>query len=121
MEKKSRELGIVKKIHPSGMVETDKKHKSNIKADIGDRLVQDMKTRIVTIAPKKSEGTAASKINKEDYNSLNQLELAAKYNIKELKSICKVEGITKYTTWNESELCEAIAVKLDTLLVDETE
>ncbi len=121
MEDKQRELGLVKKIHPSGIVDTDKGFKVNIQSQVGDRLVQNMRTRDVTIATKKTSSKNSSlKIKGDEYNTLNQLELADKYDLNELRFICKSLGIAKYSNWDQSELCEAIATKQETLKVDET-
>ena len=51
---KIKELGTVKIVHGSGIVETDKGIRSQCKAKKGDRLIQDLETRIISVAPKKT-------------------------------------------------------------------
>jgi len=58
---KVKELGNVKVVHKSGIVETDKGFKSIIKAVKGDRLILDMQTKIVSIAPKKTARKSKAK------------------------------------------------------------
>ncbi len=60
---KIKELGIVKEVYKSGIVETDKGVRSMIKASKGDRLIQDLQTKNIEIAAKK---TARQKNYKED-------------------------------------------------------
>ena len=48
------ELGVVKEIHSSGIVETNKGVRSMVKANIGDRLVQDVVTGVISVATKKT-------------------------------------------------------------------
>lgn len=58
---KKIELGVVSKIHSSGIVETDKGKKTYIEAKHGDRLVKDPITGEITIASKKTTETPAQK------------------------------------------------------------
>ena len=51
---KVKELGTVKVVHESGIVETDKGIRSQCKAKKGDRLIQDLETRVISVAPKKA-------------------------------------------------------------------
>ena len=51
---KIKELGIVKVVHKSGIVETDKGVRSMCKAQKGDRLIQDLSTKVISVAPKKT-------------------------------------------------------------------
>lgn len=111
---KLTELGRVTVKHPSGIVETDQKHKVTLAtAKIGDRLVMDER-RKVTVSDKKSDT-----IDPSEYNTLNQVELADKYKVTELKSIAKSEGMSPLGT-TQGELCEYIAKKFDNFIVDET-
>jgi len=58
---KIKELGVVSKIHSSGIVETDKGIRSNLDAKTGDRLVKNLETNKVEIAAKKTKETAAQR------------------------------------------------------------
>jgi len=60
------DLGTVVKVHASGMVETDKGFRSNIKAEKGDKLVQNRNTRKVAIKTSKT---------KDDDEPTNQTQL----------------------------------------------
>ena len=102
----SKELGIVKVQHDSGMVETDKGIRSMITAKVGDRLIMDERTKVVSIKEKKTDGPA---IKKDDYAELNIDELKAKFNLKELKAIAKLEKYKGYSSLKEDELAELIA------------
>ena len=49
---KLRDLGVVSIIHDSGMVETNKGIRANIKAEKGDKLVMDENRKISIVVPK---------------------------------------------------------------------
>jgi Mn-dependent DtxR family transcriptional regulator len=102
---KIKELGIVKIVHGSGIVETDKGIRSQCKAKKGDRLIQDLETRIISVAPKKTDTIA---INVEQYSNLDVEALKEKFNIKELKAIAKQEGRKGYSKLDENELANLI-------------
>ena len=55
------ELGVVKTIHASGIVETDKGKRTYVSAKVGDRIIQDAKSGVISIAAKKASETAAQK------------------------------------------------------------
>jgi len=65
MAVKPKLLGRVVKIHASGIVETDKGKKSNIKAEVGDTLLQDVQSREVFIKKKAPRNPPKSKDKKE--------------------------------------------------------
>ncbi len=52
---KLRDLGVVSIIHESGMVETNKGIRANIKAEKGDKLVMDGDRKISIVIPKKTK------------------------------------------------------------------
>jgi formate-dependent nitrite reductase cytochrome c552 subunit len=101
----AKELGNVKVVHGSGMVETDKGIRSMITAKVGDRLVMDEDTRVVSVAVKITEKT---NIDIEDYNTLDVASLKEKFNLKELKAIAKQEGRKNYSKLKEEELANLI-------------
>ena len=101
----AKELGNVKVVHGSGMVETDKGIRSMITAKVGDRLVMDEDTRVVSVAVKITEKT---NIDIEDYNTLDVAGLKEKFNLKELKAIAKQEGRKNYSKLKEEELANLI-------------
>lgn len=51
---KVRDLGTVTKVHESGLVETSKKLRVNIKAEKGDKLVMDENRKVSIVQPKKA-------------------------------------------------------------------
>lgn len=54
------QLGKVTKVHDSGIVETDKKKRAQIKAQKGDMLQMEVATRKVSIKPTKDTGGSTS-------------------------------------------------------------
>jgi Mn-dependent DtxR family transcriptional regulator len=73
MMAKVKELGTVKVVHKSGIVETDQGIRSTIKAQRGDRLVQDVNTRVVSIASsKKEDAKVKEKAGSADQTLLDQ-------------------------------------------------
>ena len=102
---KIKELGTVKIVHGSGIVETDKGIRSQCKAKKGDRLIQDLETRIISVAPKKTDNIA---IDVELYSNLDVEALKEKFNIKELKAIAKQESRKGYSKLDENELANLI-------------
>ena len=102
---KKVELGLVTKVYPSGIVETDKGQKANINAEIGMRLVFDTYSRKVEIVKSEEE----SGIDVNEYTMLSPLELADKFTVSELKKIAKQEGLKGYGSLNQADLCNLIA------------
>lgn len=67
-EIKTVDLGTVTEIHPSGVCETDKGHRVFGAFKRGDKLVQDLKSKKVTLKEKKQ---SASKEKSNDDSSSN--------------------------------------------------
>lgn len=99
-----KELGKVKTVHDSGMIETDEGHRVNIKASKGDRIQFNTETKKPLIAKGKLDTT----IEEGEYAGLDASELTEKFKITELKSIAKQKGLTKYSKLKELELAEYI-------------
>lgn len=114
---KVKELGVVKVIHESGMRETDSGVTTLLKAKVGERIIKDEDGKI-KVAPKKTKTITVEKV---EYETLDQFALAEKYKLEELKAICKQEKITNYSKLNEAELCEKIALHLETFKTDDGE
>jgi len=99
-------LGKIKKVHDSGMVETDKGFRANIKADIGTPLEQCLDTRNVRVQETKTAKSGIIELS--EYDGLSVEELAKKFNKTQLKQICKQKKFTGYASFAEPELCNMI-------------
>ncbi len=77
---KIKELGIVKEVHTSGIVETDKGVRSMCKAKKGDRLIQDLATKVISIAPKKTTETKTQKTARLEAEKLEAEKIEADTN-----------------------------------------
>jgi len=71
---KVRELGIVKVVYSSGVVETDKGLRTNTEAFVGDRLIQDVDTKVISVAAKK---TATKNKSKDENEKEDKFDLDA--------------------------------------------